>query len=66
MSVVNGRLAHDALLHIFNIGEFESVKKNSTTMKYTYNEFVSLIDNCDIAFDAIAFDAMATFHSLPK
>ena len=35
-------------------------------MKYTYNEFVSLIDNCDIAFDAIAFDAMATFHFLLK
>ena len=41
--VIKGRCARDALPHFCNIGEFKSVEKNSTTMKYIYNESVNIL-----------------------
>ena len=51
MPVVKGRCSYDALPHIFDIDTFKCGKNNSITKKHVYNESMSLIDTCDVAFD---------------
>ena len=52
MSVGNERCARNALPDTFNIGVFNSVKNNPTTMKHVYNESGNGIEVCNGAFAA--------------
>ena len=47
--MAKGRCARDALARIFNIGEFESVEKLSTTAEHIYNESANIIEGYDFA-----------------
>ena len=51
MPVDKGRRARDALPHIFDIGVFETVKKNSTATKHIRNKSANIIEGCNVAFD---------------
>ena len=50
MPVGKGCWARDALSHTSNVGGFNSVKNNSHTIKYIYNESVKIIVGCNVAF----------------
>ena len=45
--------AHDALPHTFDIGVFETIKTNSTTIKHIDNESANIIEGCNVDFDTI-------------
>ena len=51
MPVVKGRCARDALPYTFDIDEFKSVYKHSTTIKHIYNKFANIPEDCNVAFD---------------
>ena len=51
VALVKGRCARDAPPETFDIGEFKSIKKNSTTITHIYNESANIIESCNIAFD---------------
>ena len=36
---------------VFNIGEFKSITKNSTTIKHIYKESAYTIEGCNFVFD---------------
>ena len=52
ITVVKGRCARDAIPHTFNIGEFKSVKNDSTAIKHIYNEPANIIEGFNVAFYA--------------
>ena len=49
--IVKGCCTCDRLLHTFIISVFNSIKKNFTTIKHTWNESVNIIEGCNVAFD---------------
>ena len=51
LPIVKGRCAHDELPRTFDIGVFESVIKNSTTIKHIYAESTNIIESSDVVFD---------------
>ena len=55
MPIIKGGCARDLLPHTFNISEFKSVKKNSTTIKHL--QWICIIEGCNVPInDASVFN----------